>query len=121
MEPYQNPLLIFPPKIDPTPEEFEFSNLEDQSISSNCKSNFKLDVFGKNILNYWNFNQVSEEITSNKRTSYIDNPQLGKDILFKITIFPDLEKDINEYIKKMEIIKFIYLNLKLIKFILLKL
>ena len=113
--------FIFPLKIDSISEEFEFSNLEGQSISSDGKSTFNFDVFGKNFLNNCDFNQVSEEITSNKRTSYIDNPKLGKDILFKITIFPDLEKDINEYIKKMEIIKFIYLNLKLIKFILLKL
>lgn len=97
--------FIFPLKIDSISEEFEFSNLEDQSISSDGKSTFNFDVFGKNFLNNCDFNQVSEEITSNKRTSYIDNPKLGKDILFKITIFPDLEKDINEYIKKMDISK----------------
>lgn len=97
--------FIFPLKIDSISEEFEFSNLEDQSISSDGKSTFNFDVFGKNFLNNCDFNQVSEEITSNKRTSYIDNPKLGNGILFKITIFPDLEKDINEYIKKMDISK----------------
>ena len=98
MESYPNP-------FNSISEEFEFSNLEDQSISSNGKSTFNVDDFGKNFLNYCNFNQVSEEITSNRRTSYIDNPKLGNGILFKITIFPDLEKDINEYIKKMDISK----------------
>jgi hypothetical protein len=41
--------FIFPLKIDSISEEFEFSNLEDQSISSDGKSTFKFDDFGKNF------------------------------------------------------------------------
>ena len=51
MESYPNP-------FNSISEEFEFSNLEDQSISSKGKSTFNVDEFGKNFLNYYNFIQV---------------------------------------------------------------